>query len=722
MNRTERCADAADSLEAQPAETDLAEFGDDVAHSILLRRLMRLGVVYAAAAALCFALYVILRPENYGLTPNSLDPLFYSGYAINFDDVLNAAGQRHYFVSRWTAYLPGVVSDRIAGPFIGRLLLRLVLASAVLSCIWTLGARQRWNWAQRLFIGGVVVSMPTFVRALFTDYVEYMVVALGICLVSVCLREKATFSSSVVVGILAAAMVVANPVAITVVVLPLAAYVVLAGSGLRQRLVTSAIVACAGGLVVAAGFVWFRWRYGLENVYQPSIDFARNFSGRDAFKSPRVDWLWHFTWLFSTPLLLAVAVGVGVRKIVRFERYEVAAFVLCGAQYTFQWVDQFVRDGNGLEVSYYWSFSYPTFAVALALLVGRLTAGARNRTLLLLLGAWIVVLVAGIPDALRLPAGAVFFALAAVAAGALVLGSTRSATFAGAGLILLVGWTQIGAPAYDPTAYFEINVSPRYDQLYRKAGSLSEVIYGEAVWFEEQMDQIPNDASASFVPVGGWSMSIVALYAPHPIDRIMQMEPEGQRLSSVALDQIRLGLRPIVAVYGPPDEVDAVVSTFAEDLPRVQALLDVTNEARLGYRLVVYAMPDSALLPFEWDAASLPHASGASAGSSVTAEAPDLPGIVTFGPYIHLEPGSYLASLSYASTSAPSDVAGTFDVVDMGGTSVTSIELPGTDGRKSDEHLAFEVDDSDGTWEFRTEWAGLGSFRVDTISLEADGD
>ena len=69
----------------------------------------------AAALALSLVLYVVLRPENYGLTPTHLDPFFYSGYAINFDDVMNAVQDRHYFVSRWSAYYPGYIADALAG-------------------------------------------------------------------------------------------------------------------------------------------------------------------------------------------------------------------------------------------------------------------------------------------------------------------------------------------------------------------------------------------------------------------------------------------------------------------------------------------------------------------------------------------------------------------------------------------------------------------------------
>ena len=35
-----------------------------------------------------------------------LDPFFYTGYAQNFTELFHAAGVRHYFISRWSIYLP----------------------------------------------------------------------------------------------------------------------------------------------------------------------------------------------------------------------------------------------------------------------------------------------------------------------------------------------------------------------------------------------------------------------------------------------------------------------------------------------------------------------------------------------------------------------------------------------------------------------------------------
>ena len=41
---------------------------------------------------------------------NGIDAFFYTGYAQNLGDVIALSGDGHYFVSRWTAYLPNRVS------------------------------------------------------------------------------------------------------------------------------------------------------------------------------------------------------------------------------------------------------------------------------------------------------------------------------------------------------------------------------------------------------------------------------------------------------------------------------------------------------------------------------------------------------------------------------------------------------------------------------------
>jgi hypothetical protein len=682
-------------------------------------RASALAVTGAAVVALPLVLYAVLRPENYGLTPNSLDPIFYTGYAINFDDIINAVGDRHYFVSRWSAYMPGYVADRLAGPIVGRLLWRLVLAAAILVSLWALGRRWKWTWAQRFLIGALVLTMPMFVRAFFSDYVEYFVVAIGICLVCLCLRERQTVWSALAIGAMAGSIVVANPVAVSMVGLCVLTSVVVGSTSWRGRAMIVGAVGVGCVVVVLGGLVVFRWRYGIDNVYQPSIDFIRSYSVvDDPWRSPRLEWLGKFTWLYMVPVVLVTAVAISWRRRVEFDRIEKAALVLCAVQYATHWFDQFVRSGLSLEVSFYWSFSYPTLAVAAAVVIGKLTAGIRSTAVAALGAGWLALLLIGVPDPVRLPSG-MLFALVVVC---VLIGATAVARAAPVvpvvALVALLGWMQIGAPHYDPSSYTAINASPLYDQLFRKAGDTSETVLHEAVWFEDEMDNVENDASTSFVTAGGWSRAIVALYAPHVVNRLVELNDDRSALAPQSILDIRGGVRPILAVYGPEPDVARIVATFPRDLGLGTKLLDETHADDLRYRLVVYAMPDATRFPFTWRADALPLLHGRLEEGRATVHPGDETGFVTFGPYTPIQPGRYTATITYSSTSPVGVHVGTFDVSPPAADGSTSVPLVGTGGVEAQTEITFTVSDPEARYEFRSWWDGVGTLAVDSVTLD----
>lgn len=664
------------------------------------------------------ALYVAMRPENYSLTPNSLDPVFYTGYSINFDDVLNAVGDRHYFVTRWPAYYPMYVVDAVLGPLWGRLIWRWVLATLVVVAVWSLGSRLRWSRPQQILAATVVLTMPMFVRAFMTDYVEYMVVALGLCLVVLCLRETQTWRTAAMLGVTVGLMLVANPVAIFPATLACLTALVLCRGGVRSRvmLVCVSVIGAIG--VVLGGLVLFRWQYGIDNVYEPSIDFMRTYQGDpDSWKSPRLDWLGRFLWIYSPPIVLVTGVSVARLRKLRWTRVEAASLVMSGAMYAFQWYDQFAREGFSLELSFYWSFGYPAFGIATAVVLGKLTTGVQPRVIVGLTLAWVVLLSVGVEPSLRLPAGLRFAVIAIGFVGASVALARRMAWFPVFSVLVMLAWVQIGTPGYDPSPYFALDVSPRYGLVFRQAGSTSEKVLDEAIWFEANMDRVVNDASASFLVAGGWSSSITGLYAPHVTGRVVQTELGTGRLGEQIVREIKAGGRPIIAVYGLPEYVALIVDAIADQLDVGQQVLDETNQEGLGYRLVVYAMPDAANLPFTWTGASLLIASGDIEGESVLVTSPTKPSFVTFGPYIALRPGRYAVTLAYASEGTGDDVVGGFDISWLGGDRLAAAELSGTDGATSTVTIEFEVQDAGRQWEFRTAWSGVGDLRIDSVRL-----
>ena len=681
--------------------------------------------VFALSILLPLGLYIVLRPENYGLTPNSLDPMFYTGYSINFDDILNAAGDDYYFVTRWSVYLPMYVADRLVGPVVGRLLWRLALASMVLLALWTLGKRWRWTLNQRILIGIIVLSTPMFVRAFFTDYTEYTVVGLGIPLVCLCLRERHTWCSAGAVGVLSGLIVTANLIAVTAIVPTVFFAFVVGSNGLRNRLWLASVMVGGAFAVILGGLLLFRLRYGIDNVYWPSIEFARTFEGTlppDPWRHPVGDWLPRFTWLYAVPALVLFAVLLSRRGVVRFDRIEVAALGLCSVQYVYQWVDEFVRGGYGLSLSYYWAFSLPSFLVALAVVVGRLTQSISWRGTALLGGAWTMLLLIGVPDRLHLPLGALFGFLAVAVVVIAVAVARRSAAAGLTVFLALIVWMQVGAPPYTTVWVGGTNISPNYDVLYRQAGNLSETTFDEAVWFAREMDRVPNDASASFVPIGGRAGTIVAVYAPHVTRprNIVSQTPE-LRIDEAARREIKAGLRPILAVLGPPADVLSLIETFPEDLGVGTKILDVTHDSALGYRLVVFNMPDAARLPFTWSADSLFRTQGRVIGSEVFVDSNNSAGVVTYGPYKVLQPGSYSVQIEYRSILSASGVAGFADVGTLQFGPAQTKPLKGTNGATGVVTINFvvEQDQADLLWEFRSGWSGDGDLTVERITLSS---
>ena len=424
--------------------------------------------------------------------------------------------------------------------------------------------------------------MPMFLRAFFTDYVEYLVVALGLSPVCFCLSGICTWRSVHVVGFLAGLVMVANPLSLAMVTLTVSFGVMLGATTSRQRAVLVVGILATATAVVLAGLLLFRWRYGIHNVYQPTIDFARTYEvAGEPLRSPRLEWLGKFTWLFAPVILLVAASLMALRTRVRFDRLEVGALLLCAVQYTYQWIDEFVRGGVGLEVPYYWSYSYPSFAVAFAVVVCKFTSGARSATLVAIAGGWILFLAIGVPDPVRFPGGLSFGLVAGLLTVAVVMIAEYSPSAAIASLVLTIGWTQVGAPHYDPSSCFRLNLSPEYDRLFGGDGDESEAVLREAVWFAEQMDLVPNDPSAYFVSAGGDSGIVVALYAPQVVGHLVALDGGGPHLEPSAISAVKGGLRPLVVAYGRQSEVAAIVGAFADDLGVGAVLLDTTHDDAL---------------------------------------------------------------------------------------------------------------------------------------------
>lgn len=666
--------------------------------------------------ALLTILFLILQPETYGLTPNGTDPIFYSALGINFDDA-SKIGASHYAISRWSSWYPLYVANAVAGPTIGRLALRLVGVSALVGGLW--GLRREWSRTQRMAAATTFACMPMFIRPLMTDYVESTVVTLGTALVLLSLRQRQSMATGTLIGALTALLVIANPFAVTAAVTPLVIVGITGSAAWLGRVKITLSVGIAGLLVALIGLLYFRYFYGIANIYQPTIDFLRAGVGPDPLKSPRLEWLGRFTWLYVTPVVLAAWAALALRaRPGRLDPVEARAAVAAAVQYGLHWVDQFGRGGGGLEIPYYWSMTYCTLGVSLALLVGRLTRGRRPIELVIAVAAGLNLLLIGVPDRLRLPAGPTFFAVAAtvaVALGALVV--RRHPASAAALVVTFSVWAQIGAPPYDPTAYHPFNLTPQYDHLFWEYGENSETAYREGIWFLSVMDQIDHQDQALFLPVSAWAGPLVGLYQAQLGQRVIS--PDAVRLDDPSQRYWMLSdPHRWLVIFGLPEVVGEQIAQ-AQALGLGPPVVDVAHDRDVGYRVAIMALGQPHL-PLSFRADQLPVGQGVTVGTRVVHDG-EADGFVTYGPYVPLRPGRYRAQLRYRSRASSDQVVGSFDAFGTDERSVAAVDLPGTDGRQRTLDLQFEVGDDGQRWELRTVATGGLDLTIDGITLDADG-
>ena len=679
----------------------------------------RTPLTVLAVVLMPLVIYMVMAPERYGLTPNALDPVFYTGYTSNFNDIMAAVGDRWYFVSRWSTYLPAHLFVALAGPANGRLLWRWVLASGIILSLWRLGRRWNWTTPQRLLIASIALTMPMFVRAFMTDYVEYIVVALGVCIICLALSEHCNSALQLLIGCLSGLVVIANPVAITAVILPCIACVLLTMRSKRGALLASVTIAVGAAIPIVMGLLWFRWRYGMHNVYQPTIDYIRlNTKVAHGVTSPNHDWLGKFTWIFAPPVLLISAATMARRTAHPFDRAERFALWLCGLQYGYQWLDQFARNGGGLELPYYWSYSVPSFIVALAIVIGHFFKTERSSLIVSAIAVPAVLLLVGVPSFARLPPGFWYAGFSLAAIVVIVWSGRRSTSLA---VVLLIAWitvTQVGAPTYVPPALQVFPSDPHYDSLYGRSETTSELTLDQILWFEKQMDRVPDDWTANFIAIDETASEVEAIYGPHVTDKLVRLAGDFGLRERWPVE-IGAGFHELSAVYGPPEAVGEFLEKVARQGSGATVELDATQPGRPGYRLAVLRATGLSL-PITWPADWLPRLTGTpGVENGVEVNLHSTPGIVTDGPNLDLPPGRYNAALTYSSDSPTTDVLGVFDVLNASIPFEVGIaSIPGTGGMQSTITLPFEVTAAGSTWAFRTTWTGTTpQFTVRSVSL-----
>lgn len=675
----------------------------------------------AVAMTVCVLVW-LLKPDLFGLVPNSLDPMFYTGYAINLDDALATAGNRHYFVTRWTSYMPMYLFSEIFGPYWGRLVLRLAMILVLSEMFWRFGSRLAFPTKSRLLGIFAVVTAPMFVRAFTTDYPEYFIIwgSMVLCLLVVSFADKPNIVKSVAVGVLAVSLLIANPFSAALVGFTLVTGLVLAracGVSWRWLVATPVVAGVAGVIVLVIGYIQFKSRYSIGNVYTPTIDFIQTYKRPtvDGWVTPTKEWLSFFPWIYLPPILIASAIFVFRRKS-NFRRFVLSISAVSLLIFMFHVVLE-LRSGHALETSFYWSMCLGPLLILVFLLSAHFVAQSKTLWVSITAGTALCLMSWRIPQQLQIPSGiAMFIALLMIfALSAIVL--TKMPQIGATVFVAVLLWTQMGAPTYTlRTNGGDLN-SPRYDLVYKPPLGESHLILNETMWFLDQMDKIENDWKSTFLTAGGWSAAIVGTYIPHPFSRWVIPVSDKQALASNVRDELEFNYRELLVIYGDPQEVENLQMQLQVEIPRAKKLLDVTHMEGLNYRLVVMIGNSSVEGNSTISISRLDRSIGkANKDGSVYVSASEESGFVSFGPYFGLGTGEYSATLLFESYSA--ETLGYFEVFDDKTQKYVRNSLVSDGSGIQRSKVEFAVPPGSATWQLRTVDTGTSPVTYRAILLE----
>jgi hypothetical protein len=470
----------------------------------------------ALAAVSPAVLFLIFRPDWY-YRENGLVAYFYSGYTQNLGNLISISGVRHYFVSRWTLYLPGRVAFNMFGARGGFLALRWLFASAMVLAISALG-HNRWRNRDSAAIVLMTLSSPLLLRTLLTDYFDSVVVPVGVLIIVLVALRPRNRSTAIAFGVGAAWIVIANPIAAAVPFCVIPAWVLALG-GWRSRCRRLIESVASGSLVVLLGWAFFKYHFGLRNVYSPTIDFIKsNTSLQDPLKSPRLWWMGYRLWIYIP--LLALGVWQYMRRHLgyTFDSTEALVLRVCATQYTFQVWFQFARHGSTLEIPYYWGLMVPSLLLALAVLVGKLAMGARKNVAVgcvAIVVFFILFTRKQIPELFSSWMDASFFIIAGAATYKHF--GRRANSIPVALLVVVPFLLQAAGPTPEPQLAGEQRVNADYQTAYNSDLSDGVDGFNAATWFVERFQRLGStvERNAYFWIGGAHANQLAAMYSAH---------------------------------------------------------------------------------------------------------------------------------------------------------------------------------------------------------------
>lgn len=457
------------------------------------------GVVGVSAVLIPLVLFLFVRPDWFYLQ-NGIDNFFYVGYSQNLGEIIDHLDKgsqdnfRRYFITRWTLYLPERFLIVLLGnPLVAFLAVRWMGAALIVGAIMLL-LRGRCRVTDSIAVSVVVLLLPTTIRGLLTEYGDAVSISLGPLLLLALFRFRVSHRSMLIVGASVAAIGIAYPFAL---MLGFAAFPVFLWSRRADWRVPHLLTAVASCLfVIAAGYLFFRVAYSIDNVYEPTFKFLAKFGDApdiDGWKAPNLDWLTRKLWVFLPFIVLGMFWLIRKSSGDQIQRFERDLAIVLGLHYSMHTIDQFLRGGMSWELFHLWSFILPSLIVTAAVVLASIARHSRPGVVPLI--AIVLVILA---STIRGSFPVMFFhwaiaALACLSVGLLtVLCMKTRPEFVAASFIALVFALQVGSPreqvAQRPGFQSFASLETAYDQ--DSEGVLS---FRLATWFGNFMRTLSTE-------------------------------------------------------------------------------------------------------------------------------------------------------------------------------------------------------------------------------------
>lgn len=656
-------------------------------------------------------LFRIFQPDPYGLFPNLLDPVFYTGYSIMPRELIASLADDHYFVSRWIAYFPQALFVEMFGLFRGRLVLRMFMWVLAAQLLWRMGDRMGAQRSARALGLVFALTAPLFIRPLLTDYPEYIGVFLHLVAAILLTRESKNWVAVLALGAICGLLIVSNPFNLVHALIYVCIFIWRAAPPFNPGLAVRTAFVFGSSLlgILALGMIYFRLAFGIENIYAPSIEFILRYHPpvSDPHLSMTSDWLGYFAWIYLGPILALCSflmrrfgwMSDVTGKVAKTLEAVVTSVFLVHVLYE-------LNRGHALESSIYFSSSSGPVLVLMFVVMTSLVP-LRKKTIILIstVAIWLFSSydTKSMQSIVELSGTPLLVVLATMTIGCAI--STikiwrASVVF----LCVLILWTQLGGATYTGrTPMGNVN-SPRYDLITDKLTVESRrLIVEEIDWFSRTLSQESIPVKAEFISAGEYSQSIIGIYSSHAYGRWHGMDDLNLGASDLnALKTIFLfGSEVPWIIYGPSKNVNLIDDRLKEVLSPREQVFDVSHAGGLNYRAVGFQRPSCRTahheLPLSLFSSEFTDMKNIDRTASFGVR--KRPGFVLYGPYLTLAPGHYKASLTYATTKHVG--AAKFEVSTPLREGAVAVELIGTEGEWTTAEIRFRIDQLSGPWEFR---------------------